>query len=60
MTENDKDAILKLLANGSTLRDVYVKFHHIPANEIMNVAFPHTGEIMSPEDRLLKAIFGDI
>jgi len=59
MTENDKATIVAMRDEGRTLREMYAALPHVPARDISDTAFPPIGEILSPEERLLKAIFGD-
>jgi hypothetical protein len=59
MTQGQHYLIVTMAANGNTLRQICDTFPEIPASEISRVAFPPTQEFVTPEDRILRAIFGE-
>lgn len=59
MTKGQHYLVATMAQNGNTLRQICDTFPEIPASEISRVVFPPTQEIISPEDRILRAIFGE-
>jgi hypothetical protein len=59
MTKGQQYLVATMAQNGNTLRQICDTFPEIPAHEISRVVFPPTQEVVTPEDRILRAIFGD-
>lgn len=61
VTGEDRATIERMWADGSTLRAIRDALPHIHFRAVEHIIFPHLAEqeIVSPEDRLLRAIFGD-
>ena len=59
MTQGQHYLVSTMAQKGNTLRQICDTFPEIPASEISRVVFPPTQEILTPEERLLRAIFGE-
>lgn len=58
MTEQEKDTVIHMVSEGRNTREIYNALPHVPVREIVDTIWPRTGPDLTPEERVLNAIFG--